>query len=1045
MSSPISKPNESKDNEEEEIIINLINDIFQYENKIQEVNNFLKSNNTTINKNQIKLSELKHQKLILSQKLENIQQNISEIIKNKDIQIKLKESMKNEIQNKIEEYKYKINTLNSLSFNPLLKEKIFPNNNLKNEILTNKQINDILTNAKNIKNISDEENKSIANEIINKNKNEEKDLIDNINDLKIKTNQLTELLKMIKEDKYSTNYELINIISSKESIDALIKFNHYLIKNYTKENSDKENLKKDEHINEEINNDEEIYNKNKWTSPATLFFYEISTLDSEQFSVGFNDIIVDIYDINNLTLNNKNNNSELSSVPAKKKINNNNLNNGVFSIAKILKKEFEFFVKINKNNALINHDGIMKNFLEKISNIIINKLKLFIGKKYNIEKFNEINKNVIIYLSYYVKSLYYEKIIVGNLKFINKEYKYNKKELQNINNNLIVEIKKLELKQKDLHQQIDNKEKELNLIQDKSLKNNLINNLKNENLSNLSNNEQEYIQLCSKINNLLLQKDEVNANCEKLNNESKTKKEELDLEENKIKQEISDINKEIKLLEEELEQKQIKSNQEIIEYRKIIADKYNQIKSQLKKCKNKYGENTEQYNYLLQNINEKIKSKEKLSLNDLDMIKYTANRKTDGNKNEINSNHVINSYEYDEKNNYNTKRKTNDKNYFNLEFSNNRFNKSNKSCKNKTPINIKLRRNKEKMINLYSSNKLQKHINYIEKYFNTNSNKDSNNEDRNSHLNLKSSSQLNFYPCLKSINYSCSHTDKKNYNNHQKIFNTPWPYHDNSTRITSLIDKYSKNIPFYAATQRNPINYFNSNRILYPYKNDKLSCNLDLNKYFSKNNNNDTKENELSKTINELKYNIMKNEKLSLKFLEKIKILTKITFCFFRKKNKKNAKFNPINKISNESLSNSPYNFIKSSISLNKTYNSIRIGLTTQLDPIDIYIKDIGYTIVSSSMKSMIEIYRDYKKFIKNGTENDKDSFIKIEMKKNNNLSSEYINRCIDNKKYCFTLFVEENQKMEFVFFSYDDFKTWINGLAFIIQNKQQMVEFFGE
>ena len=112
---------------------------------------------------------------------------------------------------------------------------------------------------------------------------------------------------------------------------------------------------------------------------------------------------------------------------------------------------------------------------------------------------------------------------------------------------------------------------------------------------------------------------------------------------------------------------------------------------------------------------------------------------------------------------------------------------------------------------------------------------------------------------------------------------------------------------------------------------------------------------------------------------------------------------------------------IKSSISLNKTYNSIRIGLTTQLDPIDIYIKDIGYTIVSSSMKSMIEIYRDYKKFIKNGTENDKDSFIKIEMKKNNNLSSEYINRCIDNKKYCFTLFVEENQKMEFVFFSYDE------------------------
>ena len=1051
MSSPNIKSNEIKDNEEE-IIINLINDIFQYENKIQEVNNFLYLNNTTITQNEIKLSELKHQKSILAQKLENIQKNISELIKNKDIQIKLKESMKNEIQNKIEEYKFKLNTLNSLSFNSLIKEKIFPNNNLQNEILTNKQINDILMNTKSIKNIPDEENKYIVEDIINKNKSKEKVLIDNINNLKLKINQIDEILKMIKEEKYSTNNELINIISCKESIDALIKFNHYLIKNYTKDNSDKDNLGKDDNnIDDEINNDEELYKKNKWTTPVVLFFYEICAIDSEKFSIGFNDIIIDIYDICSLSYNNL----ELSSLPSKKRIKNQNIkkdnsNSGTFSIAKILKKEFEFFVKINKNNALINSDGINKNFLEKISSIIINKLKLFIGKKYNNEKFNEISKNVIIYLSYYVKSLYYEKIINGNLKFINKEYKYNKKELQNICNNLIVEIKKLELKQKDLHQQIDTNEKEIKSIQDKSLKNNLINNLKNENLSNLSKNEQEYIQLCSKINNLLLQKDEVNSNCEKINSEYKEKKEEMDIEENKIKKEISDINKEIEILEEDLEQKKIKSNKEIIEYRKIIAENYNKIKSQLKICKKKYGENTEQYDYLIQNINEKIKTKEKMSLKDLDMNKFS--KKVNNNKNEINSNHVINSYE-DNGNSINKnkeKNKSNNfkKNYYNLEFSTNRFNKSNK---NKSPINIKLKANKEKIINLFSSNKLQKHNNYIEKYFITNSNKDSNNEDKNYHLNLKSSAQLKNYPGFKSINNYVSNTDSKNNSKtNQRFYNTALSYHDNSTRITSLLDKYSKNIPYYDISQnKNQISYFNSNRTIHPYQKEKFSSNIDLKKYFNKTNdinNNETNSNELSKTINELKNNIIKNEKLSNNLLEKIKILTKITFCFFRRTNKNNSKFNPLNKISNESLSNSPYNFIKSSISLNKSYNSIRIGLTAKLDPIDIYIKDIEYTIVSSSMKNMIEMYRSYKKYIKNGIGKcDKDSFIKNEMNKNKNLNYEYINKCIENKKYYFTLFVEENQQMEFIFFSYDDFKTWINGLAFIIKNKNKLLEFFGE
>ena len=1071
--SSISKSSDINNNEEE-IILSLMKDIFQYEKKIQEINNILNNNNTNINQDYERLSQLKHQKLKLTQKISEIDQNFSEIIKDKDTQIKLKESMKNEIENKIQEYKYKLNTLNSLTFNPIITKKIFPNNNNKqNEILTNEQINDILLNSKNIKNIPEDIiNDNIINEMIQVDKTEEKNLIENINNLKIKLSQTDELLKMLKEEKLSSTNELINIISCKESIDALIKFNHYLIKNYSKENTDNNKNNENNNTINDKNNDEEIYKKNKWVEPVPLLFYEICSLDSEQFSVGFNDIIIDIYDINSLPIYNKaKTNLELPGQAEKKKT-NNIISNG-FSISKTIKKEFEFFVKINKDNALINNENILKNFLEKISNIIINKLKLILSKKYKNDKFNEINKNIIIYLSYYVKSLYYDKIINSNQKFINKEYKYNKKELQNISNELNEEIKKYELRQKDLHHQINNKEKEIKILQNESFKKKLIDNLKTDNgNNNLTKNEQEYLQLCSNINNLISQKNEVNSICEKINIEFNNKKEEIENEKNKINTEIYNINEEIKFLEEELEQKKIKTNNEIIEYRKIIADKYNKIKSQLQISKQKYGDNGEQYNMLINNINDKIKNNENLNIEDLDMIKLKTNNL---NLNENFFRNSIKSYEDDEKNNFKKNKNqylklnsnssnTTEEKFYNLEFSTNRFNNNTNrdrdSFRGSNPINLnKLRGNKDKKyINLYSSNKLQKHINYIDKYFSTNSNKDNKSINNNEQttkpkLNLKSSTQLIFYPGFRSMNSSSSGTtNKNNNNNNNNMYNTGLSCQNNTTRITSLLDKYSKNIPYYdiSSINRNQISSFNTNKTLRSFKNEKLANNKEI--VFDNNdnkNNGNNNEEELSRTISELKNNIIKNEKLSFSLLDKIKILTKITFCFSRKVGGGDnyIKYNPLDKISNENLCNTPYNFIKSSISLNKSYKSIRISLTAQLDPIDIIIRDIKYTIVSSSMRRMIEIYRDYKKYIKNANENnlDKDAFYKKEMEKYTNINNDYIKKCINNKKFKFILFVDETQQMEFLFFSYEDFKTWINGLAFIIKNKKKLLEYVGE
>ena len=241
-------------NNEEEIIISIMNEIFQYENKIKEINNILMNNNSNKNKNFIELSNLKKEKLILQEKISELGQKIEEKKRIKEEQINFKELMINEIKNKIEEYKYQINTFNFLNFEPFISEKLISNKN-QNDILTNEQINEIIKIKKKKENSHDIKEKQ--NEIINNNKKKEQDIINNIKAINMKKNEINERIKMLKEEKHTINNELINIISCKESIDALIKFNHYLLKNYQDIKiikSNKNNIKK----NNEICNDKEI-------------------------------------------------------------------------------------------------------------------------------------------------------------------------------------------------------------------------------------------------------------------------------------------------------------------------------------------------------------------------------------------------------------------------------------------------------------------------------------------------------------------------------------------------------------------------------------------------------------------------------------------------------------------------------------------------------------------------------------------------------------------------------------------------------------------
>ena len=155
--------------------------------------------------------------------------------------------------------------------------------------------------------------------------------------------------------------------------------------------------------------------------------------------------------------------------------------------------------------------------------------------------------------------------------------------------------------------------------------------------------------------------------------------------------------------------------------------------------------------------------------------------------------------------------------------------------------------------------------------------------------------------------------------------------------------------------------------------------------------------------------------------------------------------YNPLiaSDLSYSDLIDYPYNFIKSTITLNKTYNSIKIIPSNKIDSIDININQILNTIVSSEIKIIIDIYRE---FNKKKEQFSKEEFIKnVKSKYNNNLSNEEIEKCIENKNFNFFLSVNKEKRYEFIVCSYNDFKLWINGLAFIIKNKKDILNAISE
>ena len=133
-----------------------------------------------------------------------------------------------------------------------------------------------------------------------------------------------------------------------------------------------------------------------------------------------------------------------------------------------------------------------------------------------------------------------------------------------------------------------------------------------------------------------------------------------------------------------------------------------------------------------------------------------------------------------------------------------------------------------------------------------------------------------------------------------------------------------------------------------------------------------------------------------------------------------------------------------------KNFNSIRIVPSTQFDPIDIPIEQIDNTVVNSMIKTIIEIHRSYRKYKQIFKNDSLEDFIEKEKEKNyvntsnnNNskLSKNDIAKCALNRNFNFSLLVNKNKRLEIILCSYEDFKMWINGTAFIIKNKNEIVQ----
>ena len=1107
------------------LIKSLVEEIYDAEEKISQINNSKENSPNGLTVNNQKLFELKSLQNNLEHKLFSLNNNYqSEISLNKN-QILSQKNIINDLDISIKEYQNKLLKFNTIDFKSPLLSKYALENDINNKILSQEQINEIYLNNKNK---NENEIKQLIKEI-EINKASESVIINNKKEINKRLEQINENIKMLKEEKLSIKYEIIDIISYKESLELINKND---ILNIIKNVNLKNNMKNVNKINNDLNSNEEdddivqienyLYElaviepnnvANKLYEELSDLFrvignYKIKKYKNSNSSYIINDInsvnnsknntkinfyisnktkemnTIDIFEnnsnYNNSNLNNKGkslSNSCIAGIKEKKFINDK------YILKNLVKEELKNFIKLINNNIIKDNDNegtslIINNFLNKIVMIIINQ---FNNNENEIKNYTDLQNELIIYLSYFFKIIYYDYIIENKLKFINKEYKAQKKEYKKLKDIINNELLKLESKYDEIKSKKMYKENQLTLLN----KSNQIK-INDNNYNNLSQDEKSYIQICLKINSIIKQKEEIEKKINNFENDIINRKIKYQNEIDTIKNELEKINNEINNINNLNEINTLKNNENIIKYRKIIDDKFNAIKEQLKIYKEKYGTNLSLYNKFINDINLTIQETYNKSFFGLDINKNnnifnncynngiimigTENKNNkyinlnmiENLKNKNNSdNNIINSKLFitdrkQEKNSFNKSLNYNNKD-------NNDIDKNVDKLLNKTVSNLKqssdfnlssndLYLGDKKNRNFINNIKIEK-INRSFYQYSSLSNKNKKENKENSH---KKRNTINNFDLFNNKILSINNLNKENIFNERR--------NDSNNKIINEINSKTFSSPFFRKQSKSQGGIpesipFNNNT-----KTTKNSIfNIGIHKCIPRgskiNNENLKNEQNIKNSIKNIKIRLEKNYLINNNnnnnFLYKLNPLTKITFCYYREISSNNGvfiKYNPLKNISSKELCEYPYNFIKSTISLNKNYKSIKIVPSTQLEPIDIKISMIENTVVSSAVKSIIDIHRNYYKWKENNKGNNIiNEFIEEQIKKYENLNQEDIEKCIINKNFNFSIILKSGEKekyknrIEFIICSYDEFKMWINGMAYIIKNKNNIIKLINQ
>lgn len=919
---------------EEQIIRELVDDIYQAEAKISEIN---QAQTESPSKEQYKqIEELQLKVFTLKEKLKQASSEKEKEIASKEKIIQQKQSEIDDVNNEINDLKKKLIQFNPVSFKSVILSGYAVNN--ANKFLTGEQIEEVLTQSKGENNSVQLQKLKIESE---SKENFKKEINENILKTQMRLNEIEENLKMRKEEKITTREELINIISQKESLEELIKFTvASMIAKESKTNS-----------NYGSNDEKQVQ----------LYQYEMVNIEPTKASNFINDNVMEIIDSQNSysDLMSSNNESMNSLVQTKDYLQN------------IIRSEITNYIKsIKVMNSVSTSAVSINNFLSSLSNIIINTIMTSNSSSLNLDNFNNniTSSSMIQFLLYCFKLLFYENIIEQKIQFTTREYKQLKKESKKQIDQLSLTIAKLKAKIEDIEAKQKEISSEINLISTKEAKKQC----------ELSSNEKGYIEICTKGNIKEKQKEELWSEIALIKTEIKKLVESCENNKNSIEKEIADTNDKIAEIKKGIENEKLSANEEIIKLRKLIADKFNIIKSQLHIYKTKHGSNLAIYNRLIDSINSTIKS--------------TTSSK-------------IKSPSKDEKT-FSVQRGFMNNSVSNDEFSTLGSGKKNQYKNRSAIVSGNLDDSYEQINNgsyapdatffkkVQSSNFKQLQINKMSISIDQSLQRNLNN------ISIQSGTNFNITPTSKSKEFVKEFKSKHHRTN--SAYSKPKPIDMNAKRGNSgwidEKDKLTKTI-------------------------------LSIKEKISKS--------EKANTIRNLNYN-HNNVNIS-----KISPLTQITFCYYRVyKNDVNAKYNPLNSPLVSQLTVPPYNFIKGTISLNKNFNSIFVSPSISLTaPFEIKIESVDNSIVNSTIKKIIEIHREYRKVRAMNPKVDFDLFCERSTVKQFKMNKAEVIKAATNKNFNFSLLISHTSRIEIILGNYEDFKMWINGIAFLLKHKSEIIK----